>query len=144
MDYQVKTFEELTVTEFYELIKTRIDVFVVEQNCAYPEVDEVDPVAWHTYLKNGEEICAYTRVYRSEDGVHIGRVLVKEGYRNQQLGRKIVQLTLDWVQTTFPKTTIIIGAQAHLQSFYHEFGFEPISEVYLEDNIPHIDMDIQL
>ncbi|EOL49287.1 GNAT family acetyltransferase [Enterococcus phoeniculicola ATCC BAA-412] len=143
MEYTVKTFDELTTVEFYQLIKTRIAVFVVEQNCAYQEVDALDPVAWHTYLRNGEEICAYTRVYKSNDGVHIGRVLVKEDYRNQQLGRKIVQLTLDWIQSVFPNTPIIIGAQAHLQNFYRTFGFQPTSEVYLEDDIPHIDMEIR-
>ncbi|MGM0126270.1 ElaA protein [Enterococcus sp. AZ194] len=142
LSYHVRTFDELTTAEFFEMIKTRIAVFVVEQNCPYQEVDELDRHSWHTYLGTSEDVQAYTRVYLTEEAVHIGRVLVKEVYRKQKLGKLIVQSTLDWIKRTFPNQPIVISAQAHLQPFYEAFGFEVTSAVYLEDGIPHIDMVI--
>ncbi|KAF1295147.1 acetyltransferase [Enterococcus sp. JM4C] len=144
MSYHVRTFDELTTAELFEIYQTRVAVFVVEQNCPYQEVDEIDPIAWHTYIGSSQDVQAYTRVYLSDGAVHMGRVLVKAAYRKQQLGKKVVQLTLDWIKANFPNQPIVIGAQAHLQDFYGAFGFETTSDVYLEDDIPHIDMEIPI
>lgn len=141
MEYIVKSFAELSTKEFYQLTKERVAVFVVEQNCPYQEIDETDEVALHTYfLDEKGEIAAYTRIYSDNDTVHFGRVLVTAAFRGTGLGKKIVAKTLEVIHEKFPDQKIVIGAQAYLQDFYGGFGFKAISEVYLEDDIPHIDM----
>lgn len=141
MDYYVKNFSELTTKEFYELVKLRIAVFVVEQTCFYQEVDVFDEHAVHTWLQEGTEIVGYTRIYRETDGtVTFGRVLVNPAYRGKKLGYQLVENTLTVVSKLYPEEAIIIGAQAHLVDFYGSFGFKAVSSVYLEDDIPHVKM----
>ncbi|EOH95747.1 hypothetical protein UAY_03173 [Enterococcus moraviensis ATCC BAA-383] len=140
MDYHVKEFTDLTTKEFLEIVKLRIAVFVVEQNCPYQEVDEADERAWHTWLQEGTTIIGYTRIIDKGDTVTFGRVLINPDYRGKKLGQKLVAKTLKVVEDKYPNRPIVIGAQAHLADFYGSFGFERISEVYLEDDIPHVDM----
>lgn len=140
MDYHVKEFTDLTTKEFLEIVKLRIAVFVVEQNCPYQEVDEADELAWHTWLQEGTTIIGYTRIIDKGDTVTFGRVLINPDYRGKKLGQKLVAKTLKVVEDKYPNRPIVIGAQAHLADFYGSFGFERISEVYLEDDIPHVDM----
>lgn len=144
MDYHVKKFTELSVPEFYRIVTERIAVFVVEQNCPYQEVDEVDPQALHTYFADeAGNILAYTRIFEEGDAVHFGRVLVAGSQRKNGLGRKIVENTLKVIEENYPNQPIIIGAQEYLQEFYQSFGFKAVSDVYLEDDIPHIDMKME-
>lgn len=135
-----KRVYDLTTKEFLEIVKLRIAVFVVEQNCPYQEVDEADERAWHTWLQEGTTIIGYTRVIDKGDTVTFGRVLINPDYRGKKLGQKLVVETLKVVEDKYPNRPIVIGAQAHLADFYGSFGFERISEVYLEDDIPHVDM----
>lgn len=140
MEYHVKEFEKLTTKEFLEIVKLRIAVFVVEQNCPYQEVDDTDEIAWHTWLQEGLDIVGYTRIFENEDSVTFGRVIVNPDYRGKKLGNKLLEETLKVVEDKYPTRPIIIGAQAHLTEFYGAFGFEVSSDVYLEDNIPHVNM----
>ncbi|WP_429951259.1 ElaA protein [Enterococcus sp. AZ170] len=140
MDYHIKKLTELTTKEFLEIVKLRIAVFVVEQNCPYQEVDDADEVAWHTWLQEGTDIVGYTRIIDQGDTVTFGRVLINPKYRNQKLGNKLLKETLKVVEENYPNRPIVIGAQAHLTKFYGAFGFEAVSEVYLEDDIPHVQM----
>lgn len=140
MEYHVKQFSQLTTKEFLELVKLRIAVFVVEQNCPYQEVDDADELAYHTWLQEGTDIVGYTRIIDKGDTVTFGRVIVNPDYRGKKLGNKLVEETLKVVEDKYPTRPIIIGAQAHLTEFYGAFGFEVISDVYLEDDIPHVDM----
>jgi ElaA protein len=140
MEYQVKHFSELTTKEFYEVVKLRTAAFVVEQHCPYQEVDAADENAWHTWLKEGTELIGYTRIMDFGTEVTFGRVLIKADYRKRNLGSKLVAETLQVIAEKYPQRPIKIGAQAHLIDFYGSFGFEPVSEVYLEDGIPHVDM----
>lgn len=140
MDYHAKKFTELTTKEFFEIVKLRIAVFVVEQNCPYQEVDDADEQAWHTWLQEGSEIVGYTRIIDKGDTVTFGRVLINPVYRGKKLGNKLLEETLKVIKDNYPERPIIIGAQAHLTDFYGAFGFEEVSEVYLEDDIPHVDM----
>lgn len=136
-----KAFADLSVSEFYQIAQLRVAVFVVEQNCPYQEIDELDPVAWHVWLTAEDgEIAAYGRVYEKQGSSHLGRVLVNKAYRGQHLGNRLVEELLAVAQEQFPQVPVVIGAQAHLQKFYGSFGFQPVSEVYLEDGIPHIQM----
>lgn len=137
----VKELNEMTAEEFFEVAKERVKVFVVEQTCPYQEIDEDDKVAKHIILKNDDnQIMAYTRIMNRVDYVTFGRVLVVEEFRGQGLGKKIVELTLAEINQLNLKKDIKISAQNYLTDFYGNFGFEVISDVYLEDDIPHIDM----
>lgn len=140
MEYKVKTFEELTTKEFYELTKLRISVFVVEQNCPYQEIDQIDEQALHTWLSKDEVIVGYTRIFERDNEVTFGRVLVNPDYRRKKIGNHLLKQTLKVIECKYPNKTIIIHAQAHLVDFYAFFGFKVISEIYLEDDIPHVDM----
>lgn len=137
----VKELNEMTAEEFFEVAKERVKVFVVEQTCPYQEIDEDDKVAKHIILKNDDnQIMAYTRIINRVDYVTFGRVLVVKEFRGQELGKKIVELTLAEINQLNLKKDIKISAQNYLTDFYGCFGFEVISDVYLEDDIPHIDM----
>lgn len=137
----VKQTDELTPQQLITILKARVAVFVVEQNCPYQEVDDDDFDDLHVALFNDNgDLQAYTRVMNRDTEVNFGRVLVVDQFRKDGLGRKIVQETLDVIAQRFPNKPIKIQAQAYLQEFYESFGFEPKSDVYLEDDIPHLDM----
>lgn len=140
MNYIVKPFSELSTKEFYEIVKLRIAIFVVEQNCPYQEVDDQDEVAIHTWLQEGQEIVGYTRIMDRGEMAVMGRVIVNPKYRGQKLGKQLIDNTLEVIAKTYPGKEIVIGAQAHLVDFYGSSGFEVISEIYLEDDIPHVKM----
>lgn len=133
---------ELSVDRLLEIMAERTRVFVVEQNCPYQEVDQKDQTALHVYLTDHDKLVAYSRIIWHDDQVHIsfGRVLVVKKYRGKQLGRQIVTAALQAIDDRFPQTDVKIQAQAHLQKFYGSFGFQAVSDPYLEDGIPHIDM----
>lgn len=139
---QIKTTAELTPAELIIIMQARVAVFVVEQNCPYQEVDAKDATATHVMLWQGTKLVAYTRIIPHDDGQHIsfGRVLVTKAYRGQQYGRQIVAATLDAISQHYPDQAIKIQAQDYLRDFYGSFGFKPVSETYLEDGIPHVDM----
>lgn len=142
MQVEVKRLDELTVQEFYKIVEERIKVFVVEQNCPYQEIDAQDKHAYHLMLKDSEDnLVGYTRIIdKNSEQATFGRVLVPKQFRKNQYGRALVKATIEKTQELFPDKQISIQAQAYLKNFYSAFGFEPISEVYLEDNIPHLDM----
>lgn len=133
-------FEELSASELQRIYKARVAVFVVEQNCPYQEVDDMDLLSTHIFKEENNEICAYMRVFPEEETIHIGRVLVAQNHRKSGLGRELVARGVEYIETIYPGMPIYAQAQAHLEDFYGSFGFETVSEVYLEDDIPHIDM----
>lgn len=146
MTFTIKTFEALTTRELYAILKERTAIFVVEQNCAYPEVDGKDLRAYHLYKEENGEIIAYLRILPpgvSYKELSIGRVLVKRHYRGQQLAQQLVAAALQYIHEELNETTVKIQAQHYLRNFYGSFGFEAISETYLEDDIPHVDMLLQ-
>ncbi len=139
----VKHTNELTPQQLITILKARVAVFVVEQNCPYQEVDDDDFDDLHVALFNDTgDLQAYTRVMDREAEVNFGRVLVAEQFRKAGFGRKIVQTTLDVIAERYPNKLIKIQAQAYLQQFYEDFGFQAQSDVYLEDDIPHLDMTL--
>ncbi|GGC91225.1 GNAT family N-acetyltransferase [Enterococcus wangshanyuanii] len=140
MDYHVKEFSNLTTKEFFDIAKLRTAVFVVEQNCPYQEIDDVDEYAIHTWLQEEQAIVGYIRIIDNGETVSFGRVLINPNYRKQGLGNLLLEKTLNVISEKYPDRPIIIGAQAHLTDFYGRFGFKEISEVYLEDDIPHVKM----
>ena len=134
--------DDLAPRALYAMLKLRMDVFIVEQNCAFAEIDGKDIGAFHLRILDGEELVAYLRVLLPEKDtqVKIGRVVVAPNYRGYKLGQRLMQEAVDFAQARFPGQPIELGGQSHLQKFYGSFGFVAISEEYLEDNIPHIDM----
>lgn len=137
-----KKFHELTVNELYQLLKLRADVFVVEQNCVYPDIDNYDQDSLHIFYIQQEELIAYCRVVPSGkyEEVSIGRVIVRKDYRGTGLAQELMKQALAAVNQQFGLQPIRLCAQAHLQSYYGAFGFETISEEFLEDGIPHVYM----
>lgn len=146
MNFKLKTFNELTNTELYNILQERTNVFVVEQNCPYPEVDGKDVQSYHLYKEQNGQIVAYLRILPpgvSYPELSIGRVLVKKEYRGQRLAHELMARALQFIEDELNETTVKIQAQDYLRKFYGSFGFEAISEVYLDDGIPHVDMLLQ-
>lgn len=136
----VKQTAALTSLELLAILKERVKVFVVEQQCPYQEVDDDDDQAYHVMLMENQQIVGYSRIMVSPDGVRFGRVLVPKAQRHRKLGRQLVATTLAEIKQRFPGQPVKIGAQNYLRTFYESFGFKATSAVYLEDDIPHIDM----
>ncbi|MHA7942428.1 GNAT family N-acetyltransferase [Formosa sp. 3Alg 14/1] len=143
LDITIKFFEELTTSELYALLQLRSEVFVVEQNCVYQDIDGKDNKALHVLGFKNYELVAYTRIFNSGDyfeNASIGRVIVKESERSHKYGYDIMKASIQAISTKFNETTIKISAQKHLEYFYNNLGFVAVSEPYLEDGIPHIGM----
>jgi len=143
MDLIIKGFQDLTNKDVYEIMRARNEVFVVEQDCVYQDCDGKDIEAYHLFLMEKERIVAYLRILPkkvSYDEISIGRVLVLKEYRNKGLARKILLEGINFIENELFSKDIRISAQAYLEKFYISLGFSKCSEIYLEDNIPHIEM----
>ena len=141
----VKRFEELDINELYEILKLRVDVFVVEQNCPYPELDDKDKSAWHVYIREEGKITAYLRVLDpgvSFDTAAIGRVISTR--RRCGLGTTLLREGIRVAQERMNTPAIKIEAQTYARAFYELQGFCQTSEEFLEDGIPHIEMTLEL
>lgn len=143
MQWEIKAFDQLSLQELYTILTLRTNVFVVEQACPYPEVDGKDPNCLHLLGTINGELVAYLRILPAGlryDKVSIGRVVIKPSHRGKGLGRLMMEQAIHCITNEWKESQIIIGAQAYLEKFYQSLGFEPVSEVYLEDDIPHLDM----
>lgn len=146
IQWKIKAFSQLDRDDLYELLRLRVDVFVVEQKCPYPEIDGKDrhPETLHlTGLNKNGKLLAYLRILPprlSFKEVSIGRVVVAKESRGQGISDTLMKTALDQVNRTWPNENIRIGAQVYLKKFYEFHGFEIISKSYLEDGILHIDM----
>ncbi|WP_435253938.1 GNAT family N-acetyltransferase [Tenacibaculum sp. A30] len=143
MNITIKTFQELTTSELYELLQLRSEVFVVEQDCVYQDIDGKDLKALHVLGVKEGKIIAYTRLFNSGeyfDTPSIGRVVVKETERKYGYGHDLIKASIKAIVDNYNETTITISAQTYLQKFYESHGFKQVGEGYLEDGIPHIRM----
>ena len=143
LKFKIKPFNKLTVHELYQILKLRSEVFVVEQNCVYQDLDSKDQKAWHVlgYFKN--EIVAYTRLFDKNlyfDEASIGRVVISPKHRNKKWGHLLMKISIETIQTKFNTSFITISAQEYLKKFYESHQFIQTSNTYLEDDIPHIQM----
>ncbi|MFD2822552.1 GNAT family N-acetyltransferase [Lacinutrix iliipiscaria] len=139
----IKTFSELTTQELYGLLQLRSEVFVVEQDCVYQDIDGKDQIALHVLGFADDQLVAYTRVFKPEayfKDASIGRVVVKKEARLFKHGYSIMEASIKAIATYYNETTIKISAQTYLNTFYTNLGFKAIGEEYLEDDIPHIAM----
>lgn len=144
MNWFTNRIEEIDIQTFYDIVALRINVFIIEQKCLYEELDYKDFKATHLYAKDEQnKIVAYLRILDpgvSYDEVSIGRVLVSPDQRTLKIGKSLMEKAIQHVKETFGQTPIRISAQAYLIDFYRSLGFETVSEIYLEDDIPHIEM----
>ena len=136
----VKKFSELSIEELYQILRLRSEVFVVEQDCVYQDLDNKDQISVHIFIKEKNEIVAYTRIFKSGDyykNPSIGRVVVSKKDRGKELGKKIMISSIDDIQENLKGDKIELSAQKYLDKFYKDLGFYKIGEDYLEDGIPH-------
>ncbi|MFV0556156.1 MAG: GNAT family N-acetyltransferase [Lactovum sp.] len=139
MSWIIKKFEELTVFELHEIYSLRTSVFVVEQDCPYQEVDIMDLKASHLYYEKNSEILAYLRILPAGsyfEELALGRVLVKKNARGHGLAKELLEKAIEAVANQ----AIRIEAQCYLKDFYKSFGFKEVSDEFLEDGIPHVQM----
>lgn len=143
LKWKIKRFKELSLEELYQLLRLRSEVFIVEQNCVYQDIDEKDSKAIHLIGTSEDEIVAYARLFDAGDyfeDASIGRVVVAQKHRQNKWGHELMQQAILGVEQFFQTQKITISAQLYLQKFYESHGFVAVSEVYLEDDIPHIRM----
>ncbi|MEW6991112.1 GNAT family N-acetyltransferase [Colwelliaceae bacterium 6441] len=147
MHWHIKTFAQLTLDELYDALKLRIDVFVVEQTCYYPDLDNLDrhPDTLHIFSYNeNNEMIAYLRILAKgqcyQEYPAIGRVIIAKQARGNGIAHQLIKQAMNTCHRVFPQQVIKISAQEHLEGFYNQHGFTKCSEMYLEDGIPHISM----
>jgi ElaA protein len=143
LNIKVKTFSQLTTKELYDLLQLRSEVFVVEQDCVYQDIDGKDQKALHVLGFKDEVLVGYTRIFKPGDYFElasIGRVVVKENERKHKYGYDIMDASIKTIKDVFNTTDIKISAQCYLKRFYNNLQFFEVGDQYLEDGIPHIAM----
>jgi ElaA protein len=143
IQWKIKRFNELSLQELYSLLQLRSLVFVVEQNCVYQDIDSKDEKALHLLGESEGKIVAYARLFKAGDyfdNASIGRVIVHPEARDKKFGHEMMQQAISGIKTHFNESKITISAQLYLKKFYESHNFVQTSEMYLEDDIPHIEM----
>ena len=143
LEWTIKSFESLSVFELYDILRLRSEIFVVEQNCVYLDLDGKDKVALHLFGEFEGKIVAHARLFKagiSFENASIGRVTVAADYRDRKWGHDLMREAIAGILLHFGESQITIGAQLYLKKFYESHGFMQTSEMYLEDDIPHIEM----
>lgn len=138
-----KLFDELSTNELYALLQLRSEVFVVEQNCVYQDIDEKDKKAIHLLAYHDDILVGYLRIFRKGDyfeQVSIGRVVIKDKFRTHGYGHVILKDAIDYIKSDLNDNQIKLSAQTYLKAFYESHGFIQKGEEYLEDDIPHVAM----
>lgn len=142
-----RDFASLSGDALYAILRLRQQVFVVEQNCVYQDLDDLDQQSHHLYCQRDEELLAYLRCLPPGLGYaesSMGRIVVGPQARGLKLGRELVQRGIAFNRSNWPHSAIKIGAQTYLQDFYNSLGFRAVSDVYDEDGIPHQKMLLEV
>lgn len=143
IEINTKKFSELTLNELYEILQLRSEVFVVEQNCVYQDIDFKDQKALHVIGQKNDKIIAYTRIFKPGDyfkEASIGRVVVAKNERKFGYGHIIMDYSIKAINSFFNENIIKISAQKYLKEFYESHNFIQVGKEYLEDDILHIAM----
>lgn len=138
-----KQFKDLKAQELWAILRLRQEVFVLEQECLYPDIDDTDLHAQHLGFWVDGKLHAYARLLApgiSYEQSSIGRVVVAKSARSSKLGKELMLRAIGETESQYPSHAIKIGAQKYLENFYNELGFATISDIYIEDGIPHIHM----
>lgn len=147
MELVCKEFYKLSLDELYSIYKLRCEVFIVEQNCPYLDIDDVDKNSYHMFYKNYDEIIAYLRVIPKNMYLNtssIGRVIVKKEYRGKNIGLILLKEAIKLITDLKLDNTITIHAQTYAIPFYNKVGFKAIGNEFLEDGIPHFTMELKI
>ena len=148
MNFAIKTFNELTIDELYEIVKSRFEVFVCKQKIVEDqEFDDKDKVSYHIMLKENDKVVAYCRIVPKEIGydyTSIGRVLVLSSYRRKGIAQEMIKVALDFIKNNLNENIVVLSGQLYAKGLYESVGFNVISDVYDEVNIPHVKMKIEL
>lgn len=145
LQFKIKRFKELSALELYSMLQLREKVFVVEQNCVYQDIDGKDEKAIHVLGYENEKLVAYSRLFDKGyyfEEASIGRVVVDFEVRSKKYGHDLMKISIETIQNEFQTKKITISAQEYLKKFYESHGFTQTSDMYLEDDIPHIQMKI--
>jgi len=143
LKWKIKPFTALSTNELYAVLQLRSEVFVVEQNCVYQDIDGKDQKALHLIGEFDSKTVAYARLFNVGDyfeNASIGRVVIDPDYRDKKWGHELMQQAIIGIGKHFNETAITISAQLYLKKFYETQGFSQTSAMYLEDDIPHIEM----
>ena len=137
MNWKFKKFDELTTNELYEILKLRAEVFVVEQDCPYQDLDDKDKWAYHLFLEDDIAVLRILPENIAYEDMAIGRVIVKKSHRGQGLSKVMMRKAINFIIEDLGKKRIKLSGQAYLREFYEDLGFERVSDIYLEDGIDH-------
>lgn len=146
-EFKIKRFNELSLHELYQVLQLRSEVFVVEQNCVYQDIDGKDEKALHLLGTFDNKIVAYTRLFAPGyyfDNASIGRVVIGSQYRDRKWGHDLMKASIEGIKEYYQTGNITISAQLYLKKFYEGHGFVQDGEQYLEDDIPHIRMHAEI
>ncbi|MBE7052544.1 MAG: GNAT family N-acetyltransferase [Ruminococcaceae bacterium] len=141
MEFYAKKFDELSLSELYEILKSRAEIFLLEQNIVCQDMDNVDYDALHCFMKEDTRVIAYLRAYQSGDAgtVKVGRVLTLS--HGKGIGRELFDKSTAAINSVFDASKITVNAQVQAVGYYEKLGFEKVSEEFLEEGVPHIKMD---
>jgi ElaA protein len=143
MTFFAKTFDELTTLELYEILKSRCEIFTVEQSILYQDMDDVDKSALHCFFTENERVVGYLRAYKGEGGqTKIGRVLSLE--HGKGIGKMLIENSLPIIKEHFKSNLLVLNSQTHAIGFYEKFGFKTVSKEFLEAGIPHVKMEMMI
>ncbi len=143
IDFKVKQFKDLNTDELYEILRLRSEVFIVEQDCVYQDIDNYDPKALHIIGSKKGKIIAYARIFKKGDyfeKASLGRVIVKKSERSFGYGHQLIDFSIKTIEKEFKTRDIKISAQLQLKEFYESHGFKAVGKAYLEDGLKHIEM----
>jgi ElaA protein len=144
INWEVKSFEDLTSKELYSILQLRAEVFIVEQNCPYQDMDGKDSFSFHLLGTDADgKLIVYARILPADISfreVSIGRVVSSPAVRRTGAGMELMEMALKVAEDKYGKVPVRIGAQLYLTKFYERFGFKQVSEMYLEDGIEHVEM----
>lgn len=141
LEIHIKNFNELNIDQLHDLLRLRSEVFVVEQDCVYQDIDGKDKLALHVLGYKADELVAYARAFKPGDyfaEAAIGRVVVKKSARASKFGYDIMKATIEYLEQNLKAHSITLSAQTYLKNFYENLGFKKEGEPYLEDGIPHV------
>lgn len=148
MELKIAKFNEVTVEDMYEIIRSRFEVFIKEQKIIdEPELDGIDKKCYHVYYKENDKVVAYCRIVPKGlvyDYVAIGRVLVLEDYRRRGLAQSLLKEALKYILKEINEKTVVLSSQLYAKPLYESVGFKVVSDIYDEAGIPHVKMKLQM
>lgn len=135
------SYDSLTLDELYGILKARSKVFLLEQGIVCQDMDDIDKTAFHVFIEDGGDILAYLRVFPMDGEVHIGRVLTAKEMRGKGLGRSVMEAGLQAAEKHFPGRPVKLHSQSQVVGFYEKMGFRVCSDMFLEEGVPHYEME---